>query len=304
MLSLVGVYLLTVLYVGPKLMQNRKPFEIKNLIRLYNLAMILFNCYMIKRAMKLVDNGRSFFNCRGVEVDLNHVDEIAYLTELFLYSRVADFLDTIWFVLRKKYSHVSFLHVFHHSYVPTVAYIFTRWVPVVPNAMSFPFINSGVHVVMYAYYLLATFPSIRKHLWWKRYLTALQMSQFIAVLIYNIYGYFYFDSYCGKSQLISLAGSLISALIFLVLFYSFYQRTYLGQRQQQQTAEQRAEQQAEKAEQQQQQQQEYQQYQQRKQRESLEEHRQKVLAGQSRDHSHGQRVSATSEYRRRGTKVE
>lgn len=226
-MAIVGLYLTTVLLVGPKLMANRKPFEIKNLIRFYNGAMILVNIYLIKRALTLVDNGRSFFNCKGVELDFTHVDEIAYITEIFLLSRLADFLDTIWFVLRKKQSHISFLHVFHHSYVPTVAYIATRWIPVVPNAMSFPFINSAIHVVMYAYYLLATFPELRRHLWWKRYLTALQMIQFVSVLIYNVFGFFYFNHQCGKSQTPALVGSLISALIFLGLFYSFYQKAYV-----------------------------------------------------------------------------
>lgn len=226
MFFMVGLYLITVLYAGPKFMQPRKAFEVKSLIRIYNLSMILFNCYLIGRAMRLVDYGRSFFNCRGVEVNFAHVDEIAQITELFLYSRMADFLDTIWFVLRKKHSHISFLHVFHHSYVPTVTYMFTRWIPVVPNTMSFPFINSIVHVVMYTYYLLATYPELRPYLWWKRYLTALQMMQFVLVLIYNIFGYFYFGSVCGKSQQVALAGSLVSALIFLALFYSFYKQTY------------------------------------------------------------------------------
>lgn len=227
-LTLVGLYLLSVLYVGPRLMHNRKPLEIKNLIRLYNAAMILINIYLIKRALSLVDNGRSFFNCKGVEMDFSRVDEIANITEIFLLSRLADFLDTIWFVLRKKHSHISFLHVFHHSYVPTVAYIGTRWVPVVPNAMSFPFINSAIHVVMYSYYLLATYPQMRPYLWWKRYLTALQMLQFVTVLIYNVFGFFYFSKVCGKSHTPALVGSLISAVIFLALFNSFYKRAYIN----------------------------------------------------------------------------
>lgn len=225
-LSIVAAYLLLVLHFGPKLMEGRKPLEIKNLIRIYNASMILVNIYLIQRALTLVDNGRSFFNCRGVKMDLNRVDEIAIITEQFLLSRLADFLDTIWFVLRKKQSHISFLHVFHHSYVPLVTYVATRWIPVVPNAMSFPFINSAVHVVMYTYYLLATFPSMRPHLWWKRHLTKLQMMQFISVLIYNVFGYFYFEKVCGESQTPALLGSLISAAIFLVLFYSFYQKAY------------------------------------------------------------------------------
>lgn len=226
MLAIVGAYLAVVLYIGPRLMLNRKPLEIRNLIRFYNALMILVNAYLIKRGLALVDNGRSFFNCNGVKIDFSQVDEIAHVSELFLLSRVADFLDTIWFVLRKKQSHISFLHVFHHSYVPTVAYLGTRIVPLVPNAMSFPFINSIIHVVMYAYYFLATFPSLRPHLWWKRYLTALQMMQFVSVLIYNIFGYFYFSRVCGKPQTLTLLGSLTSAVIFLVLFQSFYKQAY------------------------------------------------------------------------------
>lgn len=191
------------------------------------MAMILINSYLIERGLRLTDNGRSFFNCKGVELDYSRIDEIAHITELFLLSRLADFLDTIWFVLRKKHSHISFLHVFHHSYVPIVAYVASRFVPVSPNAMSFPFVNSAIHVIMYTYYLLATYPAMRPHLWWKKYLTALQMLQFVSVLVYNIFGYFYFDHYCGKSQQAALIGSLLSATIFLGLFYSFYQKAYV-----------------------------------------------------------------------------
>ena len=36
-------------------------------------------------------------------------------------------------------------------------------------------VNSFVHVVMYTYYGLSIFPSLRKYLWWKRYLTQLQL---------------------------------------------------------------------------------------------------------------------------------
>ena len=36
-----------------------------------------------------------------------------------------------------------------------------------------PFLNSGVHMVMYLYYFLAACgPSLQKYLWWKRWGTA------------------------------------------------------------------------------------------------------------------------------------
>jgi hypothetical protein len=37
-------------------------------------------------------------------------------------------------------------------------------------------INSFVHIIMYSYYLLAALgPSVQKYLWWKKYLTSLQL---------------------------------------------------------------------------------------------------------------------------------
>ncbi|KAL1465614.1 hypothetical protein WDU94_005169 [Cyamophila willieti] len=37
-------------------------------------------------------------------------------------------------------------------------------------------INSFVHVVMYSYYFLAALgPQVQKHLWWKKYITRLQL---------------------------------------------------------------------------------------------------------------------------------
>ena len=37
-------------------------------------------------------------------------------------------------------------------------------------------LNSFVHTVMYAYYgLSALGPAVQKHLWWKKYLTQLQL---------------------------------------------------------------------------------------------------------------------------------
>ncbi len=37
-------------------------------------------------------------------------------------------------------------------------------------------VNSFVHVVMYGYYFLAALgPEVQKYLWWKKYITRLQM---------------------------------------------------------------------------------------------------------------------------------
>ena len=44
--------------------------------------------------------------------------------------------------------------------------------------------NALVHSIMYTYYFLAAMgPQFQKYLWWKRYLTQLQLLQFIAVFV-------------------------------------------------------------------------------------------------------------------------
>ncbi|KAG9511393.1 putative RNA-binding protein Luc7-like 1 [Fragariocoptes setiger] len=226
-ITTVLMYLFVVLKLGPRLMQSRKPLEIITSIRIYNLLMIAANMWLLKRALLIVDNGRSFFNCKGIQFDPSVSNEVASLSDHFLLTRVADFLDTLFFVMRKKQSHISFLHVFHHSYVPLCVYLFSRLSPITPVGMAFPFINSFVHVVMYSYYFMATFPQLRPYLWWKRYLTAFQMAQFVSVLFYNIYTTIFFKASCGHYELNTLIGSVVSATIFLGLFARFYKRAYM-----------------------------------------------------------------------------
>lgn len=46
------LYLYFVLVLGPKLMKNRKPFNIKRVIVIYNIAQVIFNAYLFVRVSK------------------------------------------------------------------------------------------------------------------------------------------------------------------------------------------------------------------------------------------------------------
>lgn len=76
---------------------------------------------------------------------------------------------------------------------------------------------------MYSYYCLAALgPTVRKYLWWKRYLTIVQMVQFVAALIHACIPLFV-D--CGYQP--GFAYALIAhALLFWVMFYNFYRKNY------------------------------------------------------------------------------
>jgi hypothetical protein len=68
-------------------------------------------------------------------------------------SKVLDFCDTIFMVLRKKWRQITFLHLFHH-----VSIFLIYWLNAAAayNGDVYPTIiaNSLVHFVMYGYYLL------------------------------------------------------------------------------------------------------------------------------------------------------
>ena len=84
--------------------------------------------------------------------------------------------------------------------------------------------NSVVHVIMYSYYFLASFGSkYRKYLWWKKYLTGLQLVQFATCLIQACVAY---HDGCAWPEWMYwwFIGYQFS---FLVLFGNFYVVNYI-----------------------------------------------------------------------------
>ncbi|EMP35725.1 Elongation of very long chain fatty acids protein 4 [Chelonia mydas] len=83
--------------------------------------------------------------------------------------------------------------------------------------------NSFIHVVMYMYYgLAACGPKFQKYLWWKRYLTILQLIQFHVTLGHTAMS-IYID--CPFPKWMHW-GVMIYAITFIFLFGNFYYRTY------------------------------------------------------------------------------
>src|SRR5690606_10976168 len=92
----------------------------KNVILVYNTLMVICNAIFFVKLLQHIDYGRRFLDFRYP--DRNDTSEKT-MNELYLawfgyVSRYLDMLDTVFFVLRKKYSQVTFLHVYHHMIVP------------------------------------------------------------------------------------------------------------------------------------------------------------------------------------------
>lgn len=98
--------------------------------------------------------------------------------------KVADLLDTVFFVLRKKTNQISFLHIYHHSIMVLTSYYCTKNL-VMGHLALMPIINMFVHSLMYTYYLVTCIkPELKESMWWKKHITQVQM---VICILYNIY---------------------------------------------------------------------------------------------------------------------
>lgn len=217
-------YLYIVKVLGPRLMADRKPFDLKNPIRVYNFFMVLVNIYGVVQACRLLNYGLDIWGCRPVNhqaTDKKSMD-IIKLGYIFILSRLIEFFDTICFTLRKKYNQVSGFHVFHHFSVPIAVWFFLKFAPG-GNSAIFPFLNSMIHTVMYSYYLLATYKPLQPYLWWKKYLTLAQIVQFIIMIAHSAQPLFISSCQFPKVFLLT---NIIFSFIFIYLFSNFYLHAY------------------------------------------------------------------------------
>lgn len=93
------------------------------------------------------------------------------------------------------------------------------------HASFFAFLNTFVHIIMYTYYMLAAMgPKVQKYLWWKKYLTILQLVQFMAVGIHAFQLLLYNPCQYPMTFVYVV---LFHAIMFWFLFRNFYNQTYI-----------------------------------------------------------------------------
>lgn len=96
------------------------------------------------------------------------------------------------------------------------------------HSTFFGWANSFVHIVMYTYYLLSAMGSqYQKYLWWKKYLTALQMIQFILIMV-HAFQLLFIDCNYPKAFVWWIG---MHAIMFFLLFREFYVQSYKTKRQ-------------------------------------------------------------------------
>lgn len=227
-IACIAVYLFIV-KVGPKLMEERKAWDLKGLLIVYNFALVILSVYMVYEFIAATLDIPSFnFLCEPshfhIKDDPKHI-RLARICYIYYLSKIVEFGDTFFFILRKKNNQITFLHVYHHASMCVLWWMVCKWIP--GGAAYFgATCNSFIHVVMYAYYMLSAMgPAVRPYLWWKRYLTRMQLIQFVTIILYICY-VLYVD--CGFNRPI-LWIHLVYLLSLIALFTNFYIQTYLAQ---------------------------------------------------------------------------
>lgn len=227
-LTLVVLYLGFVKIIGPSWMRDQKPFDLRHIMVAYNFGLVAVSAWMFYNFGML--GWFTTYSWRCEPVDYSNNIEAVKMAEIgwyFYITKFIEFADTIFFILRKKESQISALHVFHHSLVPLTLWFGIKFGAGGYNSI-FAFINSFVHMWMYAYYGLAALgPSFQKYLWWKKYLTIFQMVQFFIVFFFMLQ--LMLSPACRVSKPM-LYLNVVQAVIFFILFLNFYLGSYKASR--------------------------------------------------------------------------
>ncbi|XP_016991492.1 elongation of very long chain fatty acids protein F [Drosophila rhopaloa] len=227
-LLILAAYLLFVFKLGKIFMKNRKPYDLKIVLKVYNIFQVLYNGIYFGTVFYYLFIAR-ICNLQCMESfpqdhERKQIERVLHTA--YLVNKVLDLLDTVFFILRKSFKQVTFLHIYHHVFMSFGSYALTRYYGTGGHLNSVGLLNSLVHTVMYFYYYLSSeYPQVRSNIWWKKYITLTQLSQFLLLFSYSTYVRF-FSPNCGVPHGI-LHLNMLQGVVFFYLFGKFYIQAYL-----------------------------------------------------------------------------
>ncbi|KAL8203841.1 UNVERIFIED_CONTAM: Elongation of very long chain fatty acids protein 7 [Gekko kuhli] len=113
-------------------MENRKPFELRQLMVVYNFGVVALSVYLTYEFLMSGWATGYSFRCDIVDYSLSPMAlRMVRVCWLYYFSKFIELLDTVFFVLRKKNGQVTFLHVFHHSIMPWTWWFGVKFAPVI-----------------------------------------------------------------------------------------------------------------------------------------------------------------------------
>jgi fatty acid elongase 3 len=219
--SILYVIMITVL---PMWMKNREPFKFKFLLSAHNIFLSVLSFFMCLGVMYNILP--YYFKGGWTELICDPLNHMSRGTHVFWYyifylSKYYEFFDTMFQILKKR--KLIFLHTYHH--------VITLWLIWVTMSTNFSIqwgdiaANAFVHIIMYYYYYLT---ERGEKPWWKKYITKVQIVQFIFDMTTHFLWYWYNATTPGGCNgfvwVFHFANFVIGS--FLVLFLQFYFTSY------------------------------------------------------------------------------
>jgi len=221
---------LAIIFGTREIMKSRPPQKLNALFRVHNVvlsagSLILLVLMMEEVLPRMWRDG--IFNAMCADSSWTPSLEFYYMINY--YFKYLELLDTVFLALKKK--PLAFLHVFHHS--ATAMLCFTQLNGKTSVSWVVISLNLTVHVIMYYYYYASAGGA---KIWWKKYLTSMQIIQFVIdlfVVYFGTYSHFTHAYYPGLPRIGNCAGTESAAVFgcvlltsYLGLFINFYIQTY------------------------------------------------------------------------------
>lgn len=222
---LVSMAYVVIIFGIKHIMKDRKPFEIKTPLRLWNLWLAVFSIlgslvttYALAREIYINGLVSSYTEAKDFFEGVTGL-----WTFWFCMSKLGELGDTIFIVLRKK--PLMFLHWYHH--VATLNYGIMSYIDKSAYNTWIVWLNFSVHAIMYSYYFLAAC-GVRAPAWFSRTLTSCQITQFLITL--TILAHVGLKMVTGEhvdTTPTSYIFCLLMEISYVVLFGNFFYHAYI-----------------------------------------------------------------------------
>ncbi|EQC37523.1 hypothetical protein SDRG_05126 [Saprolegnia diclina VS20] len=183
----------------------------------YNPIQIALCSYMcIEAGIQAYRHDYSVLPCNACNVAKPVMGNVMWL---FYVSKILDFMDTFFIIVGKKWKQLSFLHVYHHLTIFSFYWLNIR-VLYDGDVYLTIILNGFIHTIMYTYYFVSAHT---KTIWWKKYLTTMQLIQFVMM---NVQAYMTISKKCDGVPMNVSVMYLVYIQSLFWLFMHFFIQSY------------------------------------------------------------------------------
>jgi elongation of very long chain fatty acids protein 6 len=215
------------IFSARKFMEKREKFELRRFLIAWNFLLSLFSAL---GAIRVWPEFIYVIREKGLEYSFcNH--DWAYGVQacwcsLFIYSKVAELMDTVFIVARKQ--KLIFLHWYHHFTVLLYVWYSSKEIDSAASGIWFMVMNYTVHAFMYAYYGISAL-RFRIPKWVNIAITSMQIIQMVIGIYINLTAYLIKkrNGNCSISDN-NLRFSFLMYLSYFILFFNFFYKVYIA----------------------------------------------------------------------------